>query len=820
MAEDNKLSLDDGWGGGPSPIELKAATEVTQAFLMAVKNYGIFPPEHASTINMLRGLCANLNSFINRYGPLRLDIERGRLRFEDEIVYEEFDPENNPAYVFFRDGILWLEFQEGLEAHEILLLFRTVNRYKLLQEEPEGDLVTELWSADLPHINYGVSENLWEAEPILEFSLLNPASQTFLEQGAGADQPGFDLLKSLLGLAPQATGSTGREPVADVAGGGGFETDGAARTGDTGGGSAETVGTGGKDEKIPGGTGTGGGSVKGGAGPDGDSGAAMALAGKGIGNGSDSGGGAGSLQKPIMGGSKPAAAAEAKELDFWETLELVNPGRKSGSGSSGSAAKPGSVGRAVNSDTVATVPTASGSESGSGGPAGSGSGGRVAAGTGGHPAGKGKPRKTLTRRRRTGEVLKGSNEPPVSDAATRKATAFSRPGRGGDWGDEDQSGGGKYISVNVASIEPGHSLWNFSDEEQRTLQAMVRDYEEVDNSADIVEILLILLKLEDESQIVIAMVGFLREEFRISLANRNFKVAHDLLVEIDMLRWQPGLVRDWVVPFLDKFMEDISEPEVLDALAPLWAELPSLEPEVLKSFAAILRLLPPKSGEALVSMSAQVESGKGRRILIDLIASFANRDLDIIEKMLNRPEEDLTLRLIGVLRAVTDRERAEKLLFKAITHPKEKVRKEVCDILLDRESERYDKLFLLIHDPSPAIRARIFAYLGRARNRRVEQLFLVHLASDRFLAQNHEHINQCYLTLGCCGSDESLPLLKKILFSQPWNFMVGLGQSIHRQGAAMALSKIRTPASLKLLAGAESSSIPNVRKAWFKATGN
>jgi hypothetical protein len=188
--------------------------------------------------------------------------------------------------------------------------------------------------------------------------------------------------------------------------------------------------------------------------------------------------------------------------------------------------------------------------------------------------------------------------------------------------------------------------------------------------------------------------------------------------------------------------------------------------------------------------------------------------------MLSRPEEDLILRLINVLRGVKDRERAEQMLLKTVKHPKEKVRQEVCDILLERGSAEYDKLFLLIHDPSPAVRSRICEYLSRKRNQRVEQLLLAHMASARFLAENKEHISQCYLVLGACGSDVSLPFLEGVLFGQPWNFVAGLGQAVHRQGAALALQKIHTAASLKLLGGAEESSVPHIRKAWLKATGN
>jgi len=412
----------------------------------------------------------------------------------------------------------------------------------------------------------------------------------------------------------------------------------------------------------------------------------------------------------------------------------------------------------------------------------------------------------------------GGSEAPLS-IADRKAMAFSRPGRGGDWntagGEEDS-----YISVNVASTEPGHSLWQFTAEEQAELKRMVREYEEGDNSIAIIELLLLLLRLEDEPLILNAILSFLKEEFRITLSGRRFDIGHAMLVKVnDVVRELPP-EKGWVLPLLSRFFEDIVEPEILDALTALWPELPVQKPELLQDFSAVLRLLSPRAGVALVPSLAQVEAGTGRRILIDMIAVFAARDLAIVENMLDRPEEDLVLRLIHVLRDAPDQWRTEPLLLKAIRHSKDQVRLEACELLLERDSEQYLRIFQLINDHSQAVRKMVFSYLGRERIQEVEELFLAHLTTERFMDGGDEHIINCYTALGLCGSAQSLPYLQQVLFGQPWNFLVGIGAGVHRQGAAIALNKLRTRASLKLLGEAEYSAFSHIRKAWRKATGN
>ncbi|NTV15216.1 MAG: hypothetical protein HGA96_14995, partial [Desulfobulbaceae bacterium] len=514
---------------------------------------------------------------------------------------------------------------------------------------------------------------------------------------------------------------------------------------------------------------------------------------------------------------RPAAEEEPEAQDFWAALRRVSApplsldggqaaigaAAQDGSGSSGAGqGRPGGRRHRHDAADGMAVYTATGHLPGAAGDAlPGGAVGQGALARGGSEV-----------------VQRGGGGAPTS-IATRKATAFSRPGRGGDWSDgEDQEE--SFIRVNVASIEPGHSLWHFTGEEQQELARMVREHEESDNNADIVDLLLIMLRLEDEPQILVAILAFLKEEFRITLSNRRFAIGHGLLVKVNDLSRELPPDKAWVQPFLGRFFEDIVEPEILDSLTSLWPELPKQPPEALQNFSAILRLLPPSAGVALVPLLSRVEAGVGRRILLDMIGVFAARDLTVIDTILDRPEEDLLLKLVQVLHQSPSHPLSDEFLFRTLRHPKETVRAEALAVLLERESERYDRLFPLIHDPSPTIRKSVFLYLGRERNPEVERLLLAHLASERFLFEDHVHVASCYLALGLCGSDHCLPYLRQVLFGQPWNFLVGIGAAQHRQGAALALSKLHTRASRQLLEEAEDSAVPHIRKAWAKATGN
>jgi HEAT repeat protein len=137
---------------------------------MAAKNHTMYPEDHAINQESLQAVVSRLNFFLNKYGDLRLDIEKDRLLYEDETVYQDDPNRDKLAYPLFRDGIQWMEFQAGIEIWELSDFIKILNQYRILQEEPKGDLVTALWEMDLPHVQYSATDVLWRGETVTDFS--------------------------------------------------------------------------------------------------------------------------------------------------------------------------------------------------------------------------------------------------------------------------------------------------------------------------------------------------------------------------------------------------------------------------------------------------------------------------------------------------------------------------------------------------------------------------------------------------------------------------------------------------------------------------
>ena len=174
--------------------EVQAAKKIIESLLLAMKMSSLYPKGHTIYDKAIVQVHNNLGTFFQIQERLRLDVEKDRLSFGEEVMLAGPAEEGNLAFTLFRDGIQWLEFQEGIDLSEIKQFLGMLNRYKNLLEESDGDIATALWEAHLPHLQYSAADILWEDSMQVD---------TLLSEGKGDSQ-----LKSILGEEPATSGGT------------------------------------------------------------------------------------------------------------------------------------------------------------------------------------------------------------------------------------------------------------------------------------------------------------------------------------------------------------------------------------------------------------------------------------------------------------------------------------------------------------------------------------------------------------------------------------------------------------------------------------
>jgi hypothetical protein len=141
-----------------------AARRVISSLLLAVKMSSLYPQDHPLYKTAMTSLQDNLETFLERYGELEVRVEKNQLLFDGVIVYEGKGKEDDLAFALFRDGITALVFQYGWDPWEIKMFVGILDKYKSLSEDAEGDIVTAMWEAEFPHIQYESDEYILEAD--------------------------------------------------------------------------------------------------------------------------------------------------------------------------------------------------------------------------------------------------------------------------------------------------------------------------------------------------------------------------------------------------------------------------------------------------------------------------------------------------------------------------------------------------------------------------------------------------------------------------------------------------------------------------------
>lgn len=180
--------------------EVQAAREVLASLLTAMKNYGLYPSIHVICQKSILNVHTRLANFLEECEKLRLDVEKDRLLLNSQVVHHDATASEKLAFILFRDGIEWLEFEKGVEQEEILGFLQILHKYRDSQDEAEGDLVTALWEAQFEKVQYKTSDIYWDSEPLLDLSLLSaggPENAGIEEDEAVKESAAYTVLQNI-----------------------------------------------------------------------------------------------------------------------------------------------------------------------------------------------------------------------------------------------------------------------------------------------------------------------------------------------------------------------------------------------------------------------------------------------------------------------------------------------------------------------------------------------------------------------------------------------------------------------------------------------
>lgn len=367
----------------------------------------------------------------------------------------------------------------------------------------------------------------------------------------------------------------------------------------------------------------------------------------------------------------------------------------------------------------------------------------------------------------------------------------------------------KPASPGPRAIDP--ATFVLTPREQIELQEMV-SREEMSSTTEHLNMLLdLLLQYQDEKDFHIVL-EVLSEEFEVSFDRHDFEAA---LIILDGVRkvLDSGRLRIlWAGPLIESFYKDISsDSKCLKPLENIWSNLNAQQIETLK---LLFQHLNPGAVDTLMHLLLLGQPSQLEQIVNDTIFYLACKDLNCLEKLINHSDERIAKMIVPIVSKL-EGDASLKYLMKLAKHSSVSVRRMAVKSIGQAHNNQTSAIFDLIDDEDAAVRRMILTQMGQSRNERAEDFLIKYIQNRKFTAAQTEHIMECFLTLGKCGSLRSVPFLLKTLRYRKW--MAGLRKSAYRDGAALALVALKIPEARQVIEEAGRSFYPGLRSIARKA---
>ena len=127
-------------------------------FQKLIKVISLYPEDNPLPLKMRDSVGQRFMEMVQRYGGFKFDIRPSSIIYDGESVYEDLRKEEALADVFYKAGIVTLEFKNDLAENELILFLDALKEY-FNQPITERDLVTLLWQEQFGGIRFSTIED-------------------------------------------------------------------------------------------------------------------------------------------------------------------------------------------------------------------------------------------------------------------------------------------------------------------------------------------------------------------------------------------------------------------------------------------------------------------------------------------------------------------------------------------------------------------------------------------------------------------------------------------------------------------------------------
>jgi hypothetical protein len=341
-------------------------------------------------------------------------------------------------------------------------------------------------------------------------------------------------------------------------------------------------------------------------------------------------------------------------------------------------------------------------------------------------------------------------------------------------------------------------LWEITPEDKEHIRSMLVEEEDWERIEYVLYILLFILQQQTQPNDFSEVMAYLNQELQAAMLEHKFKSIHTtfqiLKKNIDLQKTKDH----WSIPLLRDFFASVSSKTFLNIMQGDWNHIAESGPEELDYLKRALIMLNAEAVVPLAPMLLETTTIQTKKLLMVVIGILGEREFQHMDKLLSSASIELLKMLVHILGFMKNKA-SFQWLPELLRHESADIRKEALKSIYRRRPSMIGELNILMDDTDKDIQQLYLKYAGRQRDVKTEKRLLDYLKKQRVQADNKQFLSRVYISLGKCGSDESLPFLKKNLFFLTWFGILRPKKSLRRQAAEYALKEINTEKSRLLL---------------------
>jgi hypothetical protein len=186
-----------------------------------------------------------------------------------------------------------------------------------------------------------------------------------------------------------------------------------------------------------------------------------------------------------------------------------------------------------------------------------------------------------------------------------------------------------------------------------------------------------------------------------------------------------------------------------------------------ESIIQYLRFTTDKAVLPLCTLLGELESGKWRKIISDLLIQLCRNEIQPLLKFLSDRNPVVVSHILYILGRV-EHPSTVRYLSHLVAYPDTKIREETLQALARFGEKGRELLLKFLKDPVPEIRGKASIALARAAKQQALKPLTDVILSEDFYKRDYEEKVAFFRALGETGAKEAIPILQQIANKRTW----------------------------------------------------